>query len=281
MMIARTHPLLLILLAHSVSCSVDEVTGESLQLGAFSYPVEQIIQFKLPRALREVSGLAIDNKDQLFAHNDETGVVYVIDYQEGKISKRFQLGAPPVRDDFEGIAVSAQHVYLVTSGGTIYQATEGADGEAVAYTRYPSKLDCEIEGLTYVAASDELFAACKRLKKNKRGIKIYRWSISQTRFLAEPVVDLNREQLVAAGVRNYQPSGITLLSAERVLLLASRKKAFIVVNLLDFGIEAIEFPLPDLHVQPEGIAIASDGRLLVADEGRNKKGRLSVYHRNR
>ena len=269
------------LLVFCAGCEAQETSAPTLQLDGFEYPAEKIVQFKLPGFLREISGLAVDANDRLFAHNDETGVIFLIDYEAGEITKRFQLGEKPARDDFEGIAVSSEHIYLVTSNGTIYETTEGTDGAVVSYVRYPADLDCEIEGLTYVDSNNELYATCKNLKKGKRGIKIFRWSIAKHRYASEPVFHLRRKQLLATGFKDYQPSAVTLLPSGRILLLASQQKAFVVVDLADSSAEAIDFPLSKIHSQAEGLAITSNGDLLVADEGINRKGRLSVYHRSR
>ncbi len=269
------------LLVFCIGCEARETSLPTLRINGLDYPPEQVVQFKLPGLLREISGLAVDANDRLFAHGDEFGVIFLIDYEAGKITKRFQMGEKPVRDDFEGIAVSPEHIYLVTSNGTIYETSEGSDAAVVGYRKYPAQLDCEIEGLTYVDSNHELFATCKTLKKGKRGIKVYRWSIDEHRYASEPVVHLRRKQLLATGFKDYQPSGITLLAPGRILLVASKQKAFIVIDLEDSSVTAIDFSLPEIHSQAEGIAITSDGNLIIADEGKNKKGRLSVYHRNR
>ena len=31
------------------------------------------------------------------------------------------------------------------------------------------------------------------------------------------------------------------------------------------------------HVQPEGLAFLEDGTMIIADEGRNKRGRITTY----
>ncbi len=281
MMSSKRANLVTTLLVFCISCDARETAAPTLEINGFQYPPERIVQFRLPRFLREISGLAIDARDRLFAHTDEIGVIYLIDYDAGEITKRFQLGDKPVRDDFEGIAVSPDHIYLVTSSGTIYETSEGSDEEVVSFIRYRADLDCEIEGLTYAGSNNELYVACKNLKRGKRGIKVYRWSIAEHRYASEPLFHLRRKQLRATGFKDYQPTGITLLSPERILLLASHQKAFIVVDLANSSVAAIDFPLPEIHSQAEGIAITSNGNLLIADEGKNKKGRLSVYHRSR
>ena len=269
------------LLVFCIGCEAQNSSAPTLHLDGLEYPPEKIVQFKLPGLLREISGLAVDASDRLFAHDDESGVIFLIDYEAGKITKRFQLGEKLVRDDFEGIAVSPEHIYLVTSSGTIYETVEGADAEVVSYVKYSADLDCEIEGLTYVDSNNELYAACKNLDKGKRGIKIYRWSIAKHRYASTPVFHMRRKQLLATGFKNYQPSAVTLLSPGRILLLASQQKAFMLVDVANSSAEAIDFPLPRIHSQAEGLAITSNGNLLIADEGKNRRGRLSVYHRRR
>ncbi|PLX31312.1 MAG: hypothetical protein C0600_06030 [Ignavibacteria bacterium] len=63
-------------------------------------------QFELPKRLKEISGLAVDDRGRLFAHDDESGIVYQLDPMTGKIVKSFRLGRTLVTEDFEGIAIA-------------------------------------------------------------------------------------------------------------------------------------------------------------------------------
>src|SRR3954462_5238642 len=78
-----------------------------------------VLQWKLPDTLHEISGLAALPDGRLFAHDDEHGVIYEIDPAEGELKKSFALGDPPLRGDFEGIAIADRDFYLMTSDGIL------------------------------------------------------------------------------------------------------------------------------------------------------------------
>jgi hypothetical protein len=78
----------------------------------------EFMQWKLPKRLKEISGLALTPDERLLAITDEQAVVYELDYAEGRVIKSFWLGDPIVRGDFEGIAVLEDTVWLLTSDGS-------------------------------------------------------------------------------------------------------------------------------------------------------------------
>jgi hypothetical protein len=81
------------------------------------------VRWNLPKRLDEISGLALSTDDRLFAHDDGNAASSTrIDWHRGRIVKGFALGDPPVKDDFEGIAIAGTDFYLVTSGGVLYRA---------------------------------------------------------------------------------------------------------------------------------------------------------------
>jgi len=119
---------------------------------------ERVARFDLPGRLDEISGLAFSPDGRLFAHDDERGRVHEIDPLTGEVGKRFDLGAGPVADDFEGIAIVGERFFLVSSTGRLYEFREGDDRAIVAYRVTDTGLGrgCEIEGLDWDPAADEL-----------------------------------------------------------------------------------------------------------------------------
>src|SRR5512147_3239724 len=113
------------LLALGMLCACGE--SQSNVAAASRLDATDVEQWKLPKKLDEISGLAFDEQDRLFAHNDERAVIHQIDWHRGSLVKSFALGDPPVRGDFEGIAVAASRFYLMTSDGMLYSAAEGDD----------------------------------------------------------------------------------------------------------------------------------------------------------
>ena len=160
--------------------------------GLESYRVHQkpSTKLRLPKKLREVSGLASTQGGRLFGHGDEKGVIYEIDTDNGKILKEWLVGSGPLRGDFEDIAIAGEYFYLVASDGTLIRFPEGSADQRVSYRRIDTGLDgvCEVEGLEYDGARGSLLLACKTVykKKLKGDLIVYEYSLSDMRLNKEP-----------------------------------------------------------------------------------------------
>lgn len=259
----------------------DSVSGQGLN--GFPLDSESLQQWKLPKKLKEISGLALTPDDRLFTVTDEKAIVYELDYQQGEIVKAFSLGNPTVHGDFEGIAILNDVFYLVTSKGRIYATAEGNDGDRMQYKSYKTGLGklCEIEGLAQDRQSDTLLLACKKSKVKGKGgkLSVFVWSPSTGKVLREREITIPEDDIVAKlDQKHINPSGIAVHpGTANLYLIASRQRAIIDMKPNGELINAIILPLADRHRQAEGIEITRDGRLLIADEGGKKKARLSVY----
>ncbi len=135
--------------ARTPACAqpVQEEAGGALT--RYSFTGERNESWKLPRRLREVSGLAATADDRLFSHDDERGIVYELDPTDGGVLKSFALGSPVPKDDFEGITVVDDHFFMVTSDGTLYEVPEGADGEHVLVNTFATDVGVLLGVLTF------------------------------------------------------------------------------------------------------------------------------------
>ena len=271
-----------------------EPSDDGLALGSHAYHTSHSTQFKLPDVLREISGLTLDARERLYAHNDERGIIYRIDYRQGRVVSRFALG-DGIRDDFEGIAVADERIFLVTSNGTLYESVIGDADETLDYQRYPAQLDCEVEGLTYSAVEQRLLVACKNLfdqpgnePEGATALRIHKWNLEQRRYEANAVLSVSARTLAAlphpvsqSKIKKLQLTGIAVAGNGNLLLLAGRQH--LLLELTPEGVPVRLFPLQkSRHHQTEGIAITSTGLLLLADEGDGKgskktSGRLTAY----
>lgn len=69
----------------------------------------------LPSELKEISGMTMTPDGRLYAEQDESGIIYQVDPGNGEIVKKFYLGKPPVKKDFEDIAYANDKFYLLHS----------------------------------------------------------------------------------------------------------------------------------------------------------------------
>ncbi len=260
-----------------------ESRGDHPALDSYDFE-EPARHLKLPKRLREVSGLAMLAGNRLLAHDDEKGTVVEIDYRDGSVVKDFKLGGPRgrVADDLEGIAAAEGRLYLVSSSGRLYEFGEGDDGATVSYTRHETGVGRfhEIEGLAYDPDQRVLLLVSKNPRKAGQAdmIAIYRWSVD-TRRLVEGGPVLIEASMLARPIdhKKFQPSGIERHPASgNYFVVAARQRA--VAEITPRGtVLAVSKLKAGRHRQAEGIAFASDHTMVIADEGAGKRATLSFY----
>lgn len=238
-------------------------------------------QSKLGRLLREVSGITINARGQLLAHDDEKGVVYRVDAMTGSILSRFRLGRTTLTEDFEDIAVAGDTIVLVTSDGRLFLFHEGRDGERVEYRVLVTPLTRtnDIEGMCLDPATGKLLLACKgspgRGYAGKRAV--YSYSLSRRRMDTKPRFLLYEKTLLkkAAG-RNFKPSAIAWHPLRKTFfLLASEGRSLVEIDARG-KLLAQHVLDKKVHPQPEGLVFLANGDMMITDEGK-KNGVLTRY----
>ncbi len=260
-------------------------TDDAFTITGRTYRAQDAVQYQLPAVLREISGLTLDDAGRLYGHDDEQAVVYQIDYQHGRVLKRFALEGNP-KADFEGIAWLEGRLYMVTSSGRLYEFADGPADSFVPYQRLSAGLDCEVEGLT--GHRGRLLAACKNRPKGKKALHFHDWSPGADGWSEKPTISIKRSQFDALFATlgterpdKFQPTAITSTPEGHLLVIAGPQK--VLLEFTSAGVPVAVAGLdPNRHSQPEGIAITTDGTLLIADEGDNRgsnrsPGRLSIY----
>ena len=242
-----------------------------------------MLQWKLPKRLREISGLALTHDGRLLAIEDEEAIIYELDYQDGHIRKAFAVGDPTLKGDYEGIAVADGLVYVTDSDGSVLLFAEGGNGSRVTYEQFDTGLGelCEIEGLATSLDQSRLLFACKALRDKSQldALTVFAFDIEQRTVVDSESLTLPEseiEELLETG--RIAPSGIAVdPTTGNLVLITARKKAIIELTSSGKLLAAREFPARKRHYQPEGIEIPTDNRLLISDEGGKHKGRLAIY----
>ncbi len=258
--------------------------GATAGLESYDLDPKAATRLKLPARLREISGLALASDGRLLAHNDEEGIVFEIDVARGEVREAFELWDSRGRldDDFEGIAVTGEHVYLLSSEGRLYEALAGGTGGHVPCLVYDTRLgrDYEFEGLAYDPASRELLLATKdaRGRAPKGHLYIFRWSVDTKRVAEGGRIEIPAKQIAKRiPGDDFNPSGIERhpLSGN-YFLVAGRQHAIAEITPAGALVAARELPAA-WHRQTEGIAFGPDYTLILSDEGGSKRARLTIY----
>jgi uncharacterized protein YjiK len=275
------------------SCGQNQDNFESFQM-----PDSRIIStVKLSKQLSEISGLTFNDKNELFAHNDEKSLIYQLDYNSGEILKQFKVGQKTQKEDFEGITFANGKFYMVTSNGDLYEFSEGENDEEVSYKKYKTFLDNDndVEGLCCDPKNNSLLLACKGNpgKKYKGNRAVYEFSLNdkklkkKPRFLL-PVEDImekyNLDFVSKLGEfflikdNTFAPSGIEFNPTTGNFYILSFKGRMI-VEITDDGKIVNQYILnPKQHRQPEGITFSKDNKMIISDEAAGKKPTITVYN---
>lgn len=255
-----------------------------IAFGASLFAAEPTAQWRLPKRLREISGLALTPDGRIMGHDDEQAVIHEVDIETGAVVKRFSLGDPAVRGDFEGIAISgAGDFYLTTSTGHLYCFREGEDHSQVPFEVFDVGLGevGEMEGLAFHEADASVIFACKtNYTPALRGaVALHAWSPASPGTPARPWLTIPVALLAdAVGTRSFHPSSLEFDPATgRLILLAARENAM--VELDPRGMLLAARGLGQHHRQAEGATVLANGDLVIADEGGDARGLMTRYAR--
>jgi uncharacterized protein YjiK len=255
----------------------------SSALAGYDFRADDVRHIELARPLHEISGLALDVTDGLFAHHDERATVFRLDPADGRILSSFNLGSRGRTGDFEGIALAGSRFFLVTSDGRLLESGRGEDGASVEFDeiRIASRRVCaEIEGLEYDAPGNALLLACKFTEGRalRDRLVILRFSLRSRTLDAEPFISLPVESLAPFGLGSaINPSGIAIHPLTgTIIVLAALQRAIVELDRNGRVLGAAQLR-GRYHAQAEGIAVTRDGTLIIADEGGSGVARLTYY----
>lgn len=232
-------------------------------------------QVTLPQALHEASGLAIASPNHLLVHNDEKGNIYQIILDDMTVRKIASIGQlKTVKDDFEGIAVDDDSIYLSTSRGIIYRVRRlpmDAEKTSVDADKADSGLGrlCELEGLAHL--DGYLLLPCKvpRTTAHEDKLVVFSYDIDT----GETAEFLSIDQTSIPGSPKLSPSAIEVTPASIYIVSANR---LIVVDRKMNSIRVFKLP-KKVHIQNEGIAVMEQGTIYLVEDRRKGIAKLTRY----
>jgi uncharacterized protein YjiK len=256
--------------------------AQSLTLDGYDFSKDGGEQIKLASGLREISGLAMDSAGRLFAHNDERAVIYQLDPVSGQVLKAFYAGFNGTPGDFEGIAIAGRRIFLSNSNGEILETGEGSHGSTMDYRFHSLGLgdQCEFEGLAFDSETGSLLLPCKepREKDLRDHILVFSVDLRSMEPARVPRIFLPIEELEALDLDpSFSPSGIAIHPETGSIYLVSAQDDAVLEFSAGGTLLGGRSLRKKTHAQTEGIAFETDGTLLLADEGREKRGRLTRY----
>lgn len=241
-----------------------------------SDPLERI---KLPKDLKEISGLCWWDDHEVAGIQDEDGFVFIIDTKKEKVEQREKF----TKDgDYEGIALVGKKLYITRSDGRIFRIKDydKKDQKTKVY-KTPLDYDNDVEGLCYDEISNSLLLLCKDrsgLKKHKKHKRsVYAFSLETKELRKKPwmqidtrgLSDFVTEQTGRKKEKNFMPSGIEIHpKTGNIFIISSVGELIVEIDREGNLISCSALPKGTFS-QPEGITFDPEGFLYISNEGRD------------
>lgn len=240
----------------------------------------------LPKDLKEVSGLAYGGRDILYMHNDEKGIVYHFNISKKKIINKFELGEKHIKKDFEDIAAINDSIYLIASNGNLYKFFLEDGHDEFPFQKIVTGLDEKnnVEGLCYDPKTNSFLLACKDYPgKDYKGYRaVYGFSLKNNKLNPKPRFLISLKQLKDEyDIKDFSPSGIEdHKESGHFFLISAAPEVIIELDSNGTLINAKKFN-DKIHKQPEGITFLSNGSLVISDEGKDKKAKITIIKKSK
>lgn len=258
---------------------------------------------KLPSELREISGIHYLGDGLIAGVEDEHGIIYFIDFKEGKIEKEIKFGE---RGDFEGIAIVKSTAWVLKSNGNLYRVKNYKKGKDERKTK---KFETDLskandaEGLAYDAANNRLLIACKGHpfideRDGKHTKAIYAFDLEKEELLYEPIIliDLKTVQDIKdynwfssigisimsrldenKGDVSFQPSDIAVHPVSgNYYVIGAVGDLLMVISPDGYLLAAAELP-DNIFKQAEGISFDNDADMYISNEGGEGKANILKF----
>jgi uncharacterized protein YjiK len=259
-----TTPLLLLLSLISFHC-----TREENYENPPDYDLSHPQQIKLPLELDEISGLAYYAKDtSVFAINDERGWLYKIGLGASRSITRWKFSPGA---DFEDIVMLDSTFYILQSNGTIFRVEADANGIRQPPTEIPFQYnqENEFESLYWDDTKKKLILVCKDCEADKkRSLTTFSFDPATGQFSdASFSIKVNSIAEAAGKTKiRFKPSAATINPADSLLYIVSAINKMIVVTDRNGTFKKAYHLRPSLFKQPEGIAFAPNGTMIISNE---------------
>ena len=269
------------------------------QSKTFELPFEMIRPdkvYKMPKELKEISGISYAGKDHFLTINDENPKLYTYDLSKEKIISEIDFGK---KGDYEAVTRNNNLAYVAESNGNLKVVDLDEKEKSNEYDP-PLSSKNNVEGICYDSQKNQLLIACKgqleeKNKKGKRGI--YSFDLTKNSFDKTPfkIIDIKKERESLQPVNLYDgfinniniksrlgkfaPSGIAIDPITRDIYIVAHRGKLLVVLDKNKNMQGIYFLSNDLFGQPEGITFDEKGNLYISNEARSEKANIMKFSR--
>lgn len=242
------------------------------------YNFSQVFIHKLEPQLKEISGIAWDNKlDEFLAHNDEQGKLFYLDKETKIIKSEISFGE---KGDYEDVVVVNSMPYILRSDGLVIKVMKDSTGKASAMELGKPAIGGfnDFESMYYDPARKALVILCKKCASDhKQRVSAYACYLDSTGFSPDPVFTISTAAVkTAAPVKSsrFEPSAAAIHPVLKKLFILSSSSGQLVITDLNGNPEGVYELGKKLFPQPEGLTFKSNGDMYISNEGRGDKATI-------
>lgn len=246
-----------------------------LQQYDFAQPTAII---KLPKEMKEVSGIRFINDSVLVMISDSKPDVFFYNVRQQAIVRQIRVAS---KGDFEDIAVVGDHIFVLQSNGILWTISQYNESPAITSDSLSLQKPFELEGLSPNEAGDSLYLAAKYWNRDDPAAKgmlpVWALSIADKKLSAKPVLLVPATVNIGNDQEEFRTSGILPVYPVKRWLLISTNNKFIVQVDPAGTIDTIQKLDKDIFIKPEGIAFAPGGTLYISNEGTYDKATILSF----
>jgi len=242
------------------------------------YDFSKVVTNKLDLKLKEISGLAWDTEDDEFlAHNDESGILFILDRESKDIKREYKFGG---KGDYEDVALFDHVPFILRSDGLITRVVFDANGSVrgVEEGSIPISGKNDFETMYPDTSRNALIVVCKNCQSdNKKTVSAFAYYPGTGVFDAEPIYVIDAEkvkELSPFKTSKFQPSAAAIHPITKKLFIISSASNQLLIADQNGNPEAVYELGKKLFKQPEGITFKNNGDMYISNEGVTSKGTI-------
>jgi hypothetical protein len=282
------------------ACNQSVPNSSNMISHQIEYDLEKpTLSLKLPKELREISGISYFSDNLAIAIQDENAVLYFLSLSNGEIVDSLNFGED---GDYEGITSDEDNIYILRSDGYIFTMPKIAT-DSPKVNKINTILDnrFDTEGICYNSKTKNLLIACKENADELSTRNIFNYSIEGQIIEKNPAyrISLNNikkylenapETVEFDKLRGYfddssedffYPSDIAIHPISGDIYICSAKSISLLIVISQEGnLKHIQLIPEEILPQTEGISFTPTGDLILCSEGKAKDERLFIFSRN-
>lgn len=234
--------------------------------------------WKLPKQLKEISGIVILKDQRAICLNDEDGDLFIYDLSAKNIEQTIPFRK---KGDYEDLAIKDSTAFVLRSDGTIFEVQNYMNSpKTVKHNTFLTEKD-NTEGLFFDSLKNRLLVACKENSAIKNESKfVYEFLLVDKRLNPNPVLTIPQKIVSSKyNLKNpFSPSGIAIHPISKNIYVLSSVGKMLAEFTSEGKLQKIYSLNYSYFQQPEGISFDETGNLYISNEAKGGKANILKFN---